>query len=123
MGGLFLQEFTGYQDAQAAWTMATSAGGAIMPRPGDAQAGSARTLVSAIYSRVRADILSCHYPPGEKLLIGPLSQRFDVIRQFQRECARQLRWSGRFRRRLASRRNRRDRASHTFRAIEALLTG
>ena len=44
----------------------------------DGEAGSARTLVSAIYSRVRADILSCHYPPGEKLLIGPLSQRFDV---------------------------------------------
>ena len=42
------------------------------------EAGSARTLVSAIYSRVRADILSCRYPPGEKLLIGPLSERFDV---------------------------------------------
>ena len=42
------------------------------------ETGSARTLVSAIYSRMRADILSCRYPPGEKLLIGPLSQRFDV---------------------------------------------
>ena len=42
------------------------------------EAGSARTLVSAIYSRMRADILSCRYPPGEKLLIGPLSERFDV---------------------------------------------
>jgi len=41
----FLQEFTGYQDAQAAWTMATSAGGAIMPKGGDGQAGSARTPV------------------------------------------------------------------------------
>ncbi len=27
----FLQEFTGYQDQQAAWTMATSSGGAIQP--------------------------------------------------------------------------------------------
>jgi serine/threonine-protein kinase len=35
----FLQEFTGYQDAQAAWTMATSAGGAIIPKGGEAQQG------------------------------------------------------------------------------------
>ena len=44
----------------------------------EGESGSARTLVSAIYSRMRADILSCRYPPGEKLLIGPLSERFDV---------------------------------------------
>jgi tRNA A-37 threonylcarbamoyl transferase component Bud32 len=28
----FLQEFTGYQDQQSAWTMATSSGGAILPK-------------------------------------------------------------------------------------------
>jgi DNA-binding GntR family transcriptional regulator len=40
--------------------------------------GNARTLVSAIYSRMRAGILSCDYQPGEKLFVGPLSQRFGV---------------------------------------------
>ncbi len=30
----FLQEFTGYQDADSAWTMATSAGGGILPKSG-----------------------------------------------------------------------------------------
>ncbi len=30
----FLQEFTGYQDADSAWTMATSAGGGILPKTG-----------------------------------------------------------------------------------------
>ena len=33
----FLQEFTGYQDAQAAWTMATSSGGAILPKGPEAR--------------------------------------------------------------------------------------
>jgi hypothetical protein len=41
----FLQEFTGHQDAQAAWTMATSAGGAILPKSGDVTAPGARTPV------------------------------------------------------------------------------
>ena len=41
----FLQEFTGYQDAQAAWTMATSAGGAILPKNGGAQAPAPSTPV------------------------------------------------------------------------------
>jgi DNA-binding GntR family transcriptional regulator len=59
---------------------------AIDLRPRDGEAGSARTLVSAIYSRVRADILSCRYPPGEKLLIGPLSQRFNVSLASVREA-------------------------------------
>ncbi|HBQ17766.1 MAG TPA: hypothetical protein DEF51_43775, partial [Myxococcales bacterium] len=35
----FLQEFTGYQDADSAWTMATSAGGGIVPK---SQPGVAR---------------------------------------------------------------------------------
>ena len=38
----------------------------------------ARTLASAIFARLRADILNCHYQPGEKLLIAPLSRRFNV---------------------------------------------
>ena len=40
--------------------------------------GGPRTLASAIYAQVRADILSCQLRPGEKLLVGPLSRRFDV---------------------------------------------
>lgn len=34
----FLQEFTGYHDADAAWTMATSAGGGILPSSGGSPA-------------------------------------------------------------------------------------
>src|SRR5690606_32425747 len=37
----FLQEFTGYQDADVAWTMATSAGGGILPKAGGAPAARA----------------------------------------------------------------------------------
>src|ERR1044072_6004861 len=40
--------------------------------------GGPRTLASAIYAQVRADILSCQLRPGDKLLVGPLSRRFNV---------------------------------------------
>ena len=36
----FLQDFTGFQDAQAAWTMATSAGGLMPPTPSPHPAGA-----------------------------------------------------------------------------------
>jgi DNA-binding GntR family transcriptional regulator len=45
------------------------------PRGGE---GAPRTLASAIYARLRAEILNCQLRPGEKVLIGPLGQRFNV---------------------------------------------
>jgi DNA-binding GntR family transcriptional regulator len=50
----------------------------------------ARTLASAIYARLRADILSCRCRPGEKLLIGPLGRRFNVSIASVREALSRL---------------------------------
>lgn len=58
-----------------------------------APAGSeigARTLASAIYARLRADIVSCRLQPGEKLMIGPLRSRFDVSTASVREALSRL---------------------------------
>jgi DNA-binding GntR family transcriptional regulator len=49
-----------------------------------------RTLASAVYARVRADILNCDLKPGEKLLIGSLSQRFGVSAASVREALSRL---------------------------------
>jgi DNA-binding GntR family transcriptional regulator len=55
----------------------------------DVESG-ARTLASAIYARMRADILSCRCQPGEKLLTGPLSRRFKVSAASVREALSRL---------------------------------
>lgn len=62
---------------------------AVSPPPEGGEAG-ARTLASAIYARLRADILSCRCRPGEKLLIGPLGRRFDVSIASVREALSRL---------------------------------
>src|SRR5688572_19680166 len=56
----------------------------------EAPEGGARTLASAIYARLRADILSCRLRPGEKLLIGPLGRRFNVSIASVREALSRL---------------------------------
>jgi DNA-binding GntR family transcriptional regulator len=53
--------------------------------PGGADNGP-RTLASAIYARVRAEILDCKFRPGEKVLIGPLGRRFNVSVSAVREA-------------------------------------
>ena len=40
--------------------------------------GGPRTLASAVYHQLRADVIACRYQPGEKLLIGSLAKTFDV---------------------------------------------
>jgi DNA-binding GntR family transcriptional regulator len=58
--------------------------------PPDGQGDGARTLASAIYARLRADVLSCRVQPGEKMLIGPLSRRFNVSVASVREALSRL---------------------------------
>jgi DNA-binding GntR family transcriptional regulator len=58
--------------------------------PAEGQESGARTLASAIYARLRAEILNCRLPPGEKLLIGPLSRRFNVSIASVREALSRL---------------------------------
>lgn len=53
-------------------------------------ARAARTLASAIYVRLRADILAGRYRPSEKLLIAPLGRRFDVSLASVREALSRL---------------------------------
>ena len=52
--------------------------------------GGARTLTSAIYARLRADILGGRLRPSEKLLIAPLGRRFDVSLAAVREALSRL---------------------------------
>jgi DNA-binding GntR family transcriptional regulator len=52
--------------------------------------GGPRTLASAVYARLRADVLACRYEPGERLLIGPLSKRFSVSAIAVREALSRL---------------------------------
>jgi DNA-binding GntR family transcriptional regulator len=49
-----------------------------------------RTLASAVYARVRVEILNCDLKPGEKLLIAQLSQRFEVSAASVREALSRL---------------------------------
>ena len=52
--------------------------------------GGPRTLASAVYARLRADVLSCRYQPGERLLIGPLAKGFAVSAVAVREALSRL---------------------------------
>jgi DNA-binding GntR family transcriptional regulator len=61
-----------------------------LSRSSDGVEGGARTLASAVYARLRADVLSCRYQPGERLLIGPLSKGFAVSAIAVREALSRL---------------------------------
>ena len=52
--------------------------------------GGARTLASAVYNQLRADVINCRYEPGEKLMIVPLAQRFSVSVASVREALSRL---------------------------------
>ena len=52
--------------------------------------GGPRTLASAVYHRLRADVLACRYQPGEKLLIGSLAKNFAVSAVAVREALSRL---------------------------------
>jgi DNA-binding GntR family transcriptional regulator len=54
----------------------------------------ARTLASAIYMQLRADIVSCRIPPGEKLNIATISKRFGVSLAAVREALSRLMAAG-----------------------------
>jgi DNA-binding GntR family transcriptional regulator len=49
-----------------------------------------RTLTSAIYARLRADILAGRHRPSEKLLIAPIGKRFSVSLAAVREALSRL---------------------------------
>jgi DNA-binding GntR family transcriptional regulator len=52
--------------------------------------GGPRTLASAVYHRLRADVLACRLLPGEKLLIGSLAKSFSVSAVAVREALSRL---------------------------------
>lgn len=52
--------------------------------------GGPRTLTSAIYAKLRADILSSRRRPSEKLLIAPIGKRFGVSLAAVREALSRL---------------------------------
>jgi DNA-binding GntR family transcriptional regulator len=54
----------------------------------------ARTLASAIFPQLRADIVSCRIKPGEKLNIATISKRFDVSLAAVREALSRLMAAG-----------------------------
>ncbi|MEW6255499.1 MAG: GntR family transcriptional regulator [Pseudomonadota bacterium] len=49
-----------------------------------------RSLTSAVHASLRADILTCRLPPGEKLPIAVLAKRFDVSLSAVREALSRL---------------------------------
>lgn len=49
-----------------------------------------RSLTSAVHASLRADILTCRLPPGEKLPISLLAKRFDVSLSAVREALSRL---------------------------------
>ena len=49
-----------------------------------------RSLTSAVFAQLRAEILSCRLKPGEKLLIAGLAQRFSVSLSAVREALSRL---------------------------------
>jgi len=49
-----------------------------------------RSLTSAVFAQLRAEILSCRLKPGEKLLIAGLAQRFRVSLSAVREALSRL---------------------------------
>jgi DNA-binding GntR family transcriptional regulator len=54
------------------------------------QIGGPRTLTSAVYGRLRADILSARLPPGQKLHISGLAKQFSVSLAAVREALSRL---------------------------------
>jgi len=52
--------------------------------------GGPRTLASAVYHRLRADVLACRCRPGEKLLIGSIAKNFAVSAVAVREALSRL---------------------------------
>src|SRR3954454_6592315 len=56
----------------------------------DGSEGGPRTLASAVYARLRSDILACGYRPNEKLPVGPLSRKFGVSTVAVREALSRL---------------------------------
>lgn len=58
--------------------------------PSDGVEGGARTLASAVYARLRVDILTCRLQPGEKLLIAALAKGFGVSAVAVREALSRL---------------------------------
>lgn len=55
-----------------------------------APAAPVRSLTSAVHASLRADILTCRLPPGEKLPIALLAKRFDVSLSAVREALSRL---------------------------------
>lgn len=55
-----------------------------------AGAPPARSLTSAVLAQLRAEILSCRLPPGERLLIAGLARRFGVSLSAVREALARL---------------------------------
>jgi DNA-binding GntR family transcriptional regulator len=49
-----------------------------------------RTLASAIFSRLRDDIVTCRIEPGDKLVVSAISARFDVSLAAVREALSRL---------------------------------
>ena len=62
----------------------------IMSRSLDLSEEGPRTLASAIFAQLRADILSCRIQPGEKLGVTALSRRFRVSFAAVREALSRL---------------------------------
>ena len=61
-----------------------------LPRAAGGAPGGARTLASAVYGRLRADVLACQYQPGEKLRIADLAKSFGVSAVAVREALSRL---------------------------------
>jgi DNA-binding GntR family transcriptional regulator len=68
----------------------------ISMKPAEQDGGGSphRTLASAIYARLRGDILSCRIKPGEKLNVSAISKRFNVSLAGVREALCRLVASG-----------------------------
>src|SRR5258705_3788574 len=49
-----------------------------------------RSLTTAVFTRLRAEVLSCRLKPGEKLLIAGLARRFTVSLSAVREALSRL---------------------------------
>ncbi|MBL8701988.1 MAG: GntR family transcriptional regulator [Alphaproteobacteria bacterium] len=58
--------------------------------PNEGAEPGARTLASAVYARLRVDILACRHQPGEKLLIAALAKGFGVSAVAVREALSRL---------------------------------
>ena len=61
-----------------------------LSRDGPAGEGPARSLTSAVFLQLRAEILACRLAPGQKLRIAALAQRFGVSLAAVREALSRL---------------------------------